>query len=53
MLGKGTIIHPGAKIQALGGPIVIGEYNIIEEKTIIKNWYKMIKKISKFFKLYQ
>ena len=39
VIGAGTVVHPGARILALSGPIVIGENNIIEETAVIKNWY--------------
>ena len=35
--GHGCIVHPGAFIDAVGGPIIFGEYNIIEEKARIVN----------------
>jgi len=35
--GKGCIIHPSASIIADNGPIIIGDYNIIEERTLIQN----------------
>lgn len=35
--GKGCIVHPSASIIAENGPIVIGDYNIIEERTLIQN----------------
>nr|CAG4648376.1 EOG090X0I48 [Moina brachiata]SVE93362.1 EOG090X0I48 [Moina brachiata] len=36
-IGSRTVIHPRAKILALGGPIIIGENNIIEEQAQIIN----------------
>jgi len=36
-IGMKTIIHPCAKILATGGPIVIGDSNIIEELACIEN----------------
>jgi carbonic anhydrase/acetyltransferase-like protein (isoleucine patch superfamily) len=33
----GCIIHPAASIIAENGPIIIGEYNIIEERSLITN----------------
>jgi len=36
-IGSRTIIHPKAKIIAEAGPIVIGDFNIIEELVTIKN----------------
>lgn len=35
----GTVVHPKASIIAEGGPIIIGQNNIIEELVIIKNPY--------------
>ena len=35
--GEGCIVHPGAVIDARGGTITLGEYNIIEEKARIVN----------------
>jgi len=37
-IGLKTIIHPCAKILAKNGPIIIGDFNIIEEMTTIVNW---------------
>ncbi|XP_065841673.1 dynactin subunit 6-like [Oscarella lobularis] len=36
-IGTGTVVHPKARILAEGGPIVIGENNLIEEQTVIRN----------------
>ncbi|XP_005096404.1 dynactin subunit 6 [Aplysia californica] len=36
-IGSRTIIHPKAKIVAEAGPIVIGDFNIIEELVTITN----------------
>ena len=36
-IGKNSIVHPQAKINALNGPIIIGERNLIEERTTITN----------------
>lgn len=36
-IGNGTIIHPRACIIAESGPIVIGEHNLIEDKSVIIN----------------
>ncbi|CAG0893171.1 unnamed protein product [Darwinula stevensoni] len=36
-IGSHTIVHPGARIIAKGGPIVIGDCNIIEERVTILN----------------
>lgn len=41
-IGKGSIVHPQAKINALHGPIIIGERNLIEERTCITNENKEI-----------
>lgn len=30
-VGAGTVVHPGAKIHALAGPIVLGSNNLVEE----------------------
>lgn len=38
-IGTRTIVHPCAKILATGGPIVIGDANIIEELATIENKY--------------
>ena len=35
--GEGCVVHPGAYIDARGGTITFGEYNIIEEKARIVN----------------
>lgn len=35
--GARTVVHPSAKILAEGGPIVIGEGNLIQEKALIVN----------------
>ena len=37
-IGSKTIIHPCAKIHAKKGPIVLGDFNIVEELAIIVNW---------------
>ena len=36
-LGAQTVVHPGAQILAEGGPIVIGEGNLIQEQATIIN----------------
>jgi dynactin-6 len=36
-IGKGTVVHPSAKLLALCGPITIGENCLIEERVVIKN----------------
>ncbi|CAG5122830.1 unnamed protein product [Candidula unifasciata] len=36
-IGTRTVIHPKAKIVAEAGPIIIGDYNIIEELVTIQN----------------
>nr|CAG4644441.1 EOG090X0I48 [Lepidurus arcticus] len=36
-IGARTVVHPKAKIMAISGPIIIGENNIIEERTVIVN----------------
>lgn len=36
-IGARTVVHPSAKILAEGGPIIIGESNLIQEKAIILN----------------
>lgn len=33
------MVHPSVKILAEGGPIIIGENNLIQEKAIILNRY--------------
>ena len=45
--GKGCIIHPSASIIADNGPIIIGDYNIIEERTLIQN--KGVREVSGTF----
>ena len=35
--GGGTVVHPSAHILAQGGPIVIGERNLIQEQVTIIN----------------
>ena len=39
MSGARTVVHPKARIIAEGGPIVIGESNLIEEQVVIINRY--------------
>lgn len=36
-IGRGSVVHPMATINAKNGPIIIGEHNIIEEKATIIN----------------
>ena len=36
-IGAGTVVHPKVSIYAIGGPIVIGSNNIIEEGAILVN----------------
>ncbi|KJH51719.1 bacterial transferase hexapeptide repeat protein [Dictyocaulus viviparus] len=36
-IGAGTVVHPFAIIKASNGPILIGENNIIEERSLIEN----------------
>ena len=36
-IGSRTLIHPSVKIIAQGGPIFIGDNNLIEEQTVIIN----------------
>ncbi len=36
------MVHPSAKILAEGGPIIIGEGNLIQEKAVILNKYVII-----------
>eukprot|EP00047_Mylnosiga_fluctuans_P004568 m.235302 g.235302 ORF g.235302 m.235302 type:complete len:171 (+) comp12799_c0_seq1:149-661(+) len=36
-IGAGTVIHPAVTIIAEGGPIIIGDNNLIEEQTVIIN----------------
>ncbi|XP_050397087.1 dynactin subunit 6 [Patella vulgata] len=36
-IGSRTVVHPKARIIAEAGPIVIGDFNIIEELVTIKN----------------
>lgn len=35
-VGAGCIVHPGARIHALGGPIVLGSSNLVEEGVLIE-----------------
>ena len=35
--GKGTVVHPTVQILAEGGPIVIGDNNLLEEGVVIHN----------------
>lgn len=35
--GARTVVHPSARILAEGGPIIIGESNLIQEKAVITN----------------
>jgi len=37
IFGKNCIVHPSASIIADNGPIIIGDYNIFEERTLIHN----------------
>ena len=37
IISAGTVIHPCCSIRALGGPITIGEENMIEERAVIEN----------------
>ena len=41
-IGKSSIVHPQAKINALNGPIIIGERNLIEERSVITNENKEV-----------
>ena len=36
-LGARTVVHPSAQILAEGGPIIIGDNNLIQEKAVIIN----------------
>ena len=36
-IGTGTVVHPSACILAQGGPIVIGDNNLIQEQATIIN----------------
>ncbi|XP_057291209.1 dynactin subunit 6-like [Hydractinia symbiolongicarpus] len=36
-IGVRTVVHPKARIIAEGGPIIIGDGNLIEEQTLITN----------------
>uniref|UniRef100_A0A0K0DA73 Dynactin subunit 6 n=1 Tax=Angiostrongylus cantonensis TaxID=6313 RepID=A0A0K0DA73_ANGCA len=36
-IGPGTVVHPFAVIKATNAPIIIGENNIIEERSLIEN----------------
>ncbi|GES78129.1 trimeric LpxA-like protein [Rhizophagus clarus] len=36
-IGAGTILHPQCKILAVGGPIIFGQNNIVEENVTIIN----------------
>ncbi|VDM61386.1 unnamed protein product [Angiostrongylus costaricensis] len=36
-IGAGTVVHPFAVIKATNAPIIIGENNIIEERSLIEN----------------
>ena len=40
--GSRTVIHPTARILAEGGPIVIGDNNLIQEKVTIINRYARV-----------
>jgi carbonic anhydrase/acetyltransferase-like protein (isoleucine patch superfamily) len=40
-IGARTVVHPKAKILAEGGPIIIGENNLIEEQVEIANRYNI------------
>ena len=37
--GTGTVVHPSAHILAEGGPIIIGDNNLIQEQVTIINRY--------------
>ncbi|KAF9971762.1 hypothetical protein BGZ73_005215 [Actinomortierella ambigua] len=36
-VGAGTVLHPQCKVHAIGGPIMFGSGNIVEENAIIIN----------------
>jgi len=44
-IGPGTVVHPKASICSIGGPIVIGANNIIEESVVIVNRRKDVMRI--------
>jgi dynactin-6 len=35
-IGPGTVVQPRCRILALGGPVVIGGNNILEERVVIE-----------------
>jgi dynactin-6 len=39
---EGTVVHPKARILAKGGPIIIGQNNIIEEQVVIENRFLIV-----------
>mmetsp|Transcript_16162 Transcript_16162/g.21238 ORF Transcript_16162/g.21238 Transcript_16162/m.21238 type:complete len:191 (+) Transcript_16162:130-702(+) len=36
-IGEGTVIHPKCEFRSLSGPIIVGNDNIFEERSIIEN----------------
>ena len=36
-IGANTVVHPSAKLLALGGPIVVGESNLLKDSATIVN----------------
>lgn len=41
-VGTKTVIHPRACIYAESGPIIIGESNLFEEQTTVKNVWAIL-----------
>ncbi|KPV75378.1 uncharacterized protein RHOBADRAFT_48422 [Rhodotorula graminis WP1] len=39
-IGSGTVLHPRCTILAVGGPIILGSNNIVEENAVIVNRLK-------------
>lgn len=37
VIGAGSVVQPGAKLLALGGPIVLGKNVVIEERAELVN----------------
>ncbi|ETN78188.1 bacterial transferase hexapeptide repeat protein [Necator americanus] len=50
-IGAGTVVHPFAIIKATNGPIIIGENNIIEDRSLIENMWSCIFKATTCFRL--
>jgi hypothetical protein len=36
-IGAGSVLHPGCRVEASGGPVVLGTYNVLEEHCCVRN----------------